>query len=71
MKAPVLLLLGEDDLHMLPSQERGYYQVLEGKERVVDILVFPKEMYPIYGVEAARVSFKAGWDWFQVFTMGN
>ena len=71
VKAPVLLLLGEDDLRVPPSQGRGYYHVLKGKGRVVDMLVFPKETHPIDGVEAARVSFEAGRDWFRAFTVGN
>lgn len=67
VKAPVLLLLGEDDLRVPPTQGKGYYHVLKGKGRVVDMLVFPKETHPIDGVEAARVSFEAGRDWFLAF----
>lgn len=68
VKTPVLLLLGEDDLRVPPTQGKGYYHVLKGKGRRVDMLVFPKETHPIDGVEAARVSFEAGRDWFRAFT---
>ena len=68
VKTPVLVLLGEDDLRVPPTQGRGYYHVLKGKGRVVEMLVFPKETRPIDGVEVARVSFEAGWDWFRAFT---
>ncbi|KAG9308650.1 Alpha/Beta hydrolase protein [Chiua virens] len=71
VKAPVLLLLGEDDLRVPPTQGRGYYHVLKGRGRVVEMLVFPKETHPIDGVEAARVSFEAGRDWFRAFTQAN
>lgn len=68
VKAPVLILLGEDDLRVPPTQGRGYYHVLKGMGRVVELLVFPKETHPIDGVEAARVAFEAGRDWFRTFT---
>ena len=71
VKTPVLVLLGEDDLRVPPTQGRGYYHVLKGKGRVVELLVFPKETHPIDGVEAARVSFEAGRDWFRAFTEGK
>ena len=68
VKTPVLMLLGDDDLHVPPTQGRGYYHALKGRRRVAEMLVFPKETHPIDGVEAARVSFEAGRDWFQAFT---
>ena len=71
VKAPVLVLLGEDDLRVPPTQGRGYYHVLKGKGRVVEMLVFPKETHPIDGVEAARVAFETGRDWFRAFTEGK
>ncbi|KAH0833856.1 Alpha/Beta hydrolase protein [Lanmaoa asiatica] len=71
VKTPVLIMLGEDDLRVPPTQGKGYYHVLKGKGRVVEMLVFPKETHPIDGVEAARVSFEAGRDWFRAFTPGK
>ncbi|KAF8438494.1 Alpha/Beta hydrolase protein [Boletus edulis BED1] len=71
VKTPVLLLLGEDDLRVPPTQGRGYYHALKGRGRVVDMLVFPKETHSIDGVEAARVSFEAGRDWLRAFTEGK
>ncbi|KIJ18026.1 hypothetical protein PAXINDRAFT_9112, partial [Paxillus involutus ATCC 200175] len=68
VKTPVLLLVGEDDLRVPPTQGKGYYHALKGRERVVEMLTFPKETHPIDGVEAARVSFEAARDWFRAFT---
>ncbi|KAH7882100.1 Alpha/Beta hydrolase protein [Phlebopus sp. FC_14] len=68
VKTPVLLLIGEDDLRVPPTQGKGYYHALKGRHRVAEMLVFPKETHPIDGVEAARVAFEAGRDWFRVFS---
>ncbi|KAF9228216.1 alpha/beta-hydrolase [Gyrodon lividus] len=67
VKTPVLLLIGEDDLRVPPTQGKVYYHALKGRGRVVEMLTFPKETHPIDGVEAARVSFEAGRDWFRAF----
>ncbi|KIK91169.1 hypothetical protein PAXRUDRAFT_831063 [Paxillus rubicundulus Ve08.2h10] len=68
VETPVLLLVGEDDLRVPPTQSKGYYHALKGRECVVEMLMFPKETHPIDGVEAACVSFEAGRDWFRAFT---
>jgi dipeptidyl aminopeptidase/acylaminoacyl peptidase len=68
VETPVLLLVGEDDLRVPPTQGKGYYHALKGRERVIEMLTFPKETHPIDGVEAARVSFEAARDWFRAFT---
>ncbi|KIJ61731.1 hypothetical protein HYDPIDRAFT_95961 [Hydnomerulius pinastri MD-312] len=65
---PVLLLIGEDDLRVPPTQGKGYYHALKGRGKTVEMLMFPKETHPIDGVEAARISFEAGRDWFRAFT---
>ncbi|KAJ8590553.1 alpha/beta-hydrolase [Rhizopogon salebrosus TDB-379] len=67
VRAPVLLLLGEDDLRVVPTQGMRFYHALKGREKSVDMLTFPKETHPLEGVEAARVSWEAGRDWFKAF----
>ncbi|KIM65541.1 hypothetical protein SCLCIDRAFT_22710 [Scleroderma citrinum Foug A] len=65
---PVLLLIGEDDLRVPPSQGKGFYHALKGRGSVpVEMLVFPKESHPLEGVEAARVVVEATKDWFRRF----
>ncbi|KAG0694260.1 Alpha/Beta hydrolase protein [Suillus ampliporus] len=67
VRAPVLLLLGEDDLRAVPTQGMRFYHALKGRDRRVEMLMFPKETHPLDGVEAARVSWEAGRDWFKAF----
>lgn len=67
VRAPVLLLLGEDDLRVVPTQGMRFYHALKGRGGRVEMLVFPKETHPLEGVEAARVSWEAGRDWFKTF----
>ncbi|KAG1834331.1 hypothetical protein DFJ58DRAFT_908669 [Suillus subalutaceus] len=56
VRAPVLLLIGEDDLRVVPAQGLRYYHALKGRER---------RTHPLDGIEAARVSWEAGRDWFK------
>jgi acylaminoacyl-peptidase len=65
VRAPVLLLIGEDDLRVVPAQGLRFYHALKGRERRVEMLWFKGETHPIDGVEAARVSWEAGRDWFK------
>ncbi|KAG2113986.1 Alpha/Beta hydrolase protein [Suillus cothurnatus] len=65
IRAPVLLLIGEDDLRVVPAQGLRFYHALKGRERRVEMLWFKGETHPIDGVEAARVSWEAGRDWFK------
>jgi acylaminoacyl-peptidase len=65
IRAPVLLLIGEDDLRAVPAQGLRLYHALKGRERRVEMLWFKGETHPLDGVEAARVSWEAGRDWFK------
>ncbi|KAG1801305.1 Alpha/Beta hydrolase protein [Suillus variegatus] len=56
--APVLILIGEDDLRVVPGQGIGFYHAIKGRG-TVEVLSFPGESHGIDGVEAARVSFEA------------
>ncbi|KAG1902336.1 Alpha/Beta hydrolase protein [Suillus fuscotomentosus] len=65
VRAPVLLLIGEDDLRVGPAQGLRFYHALKGRERRVEMLWFKGEMHLLNGIEAARVSLEAGRDWFK------
>ncbi|KAG1810395.1 Alpha/Beta hydrolase protein [Suillus plorans] len=81
--APVLILIGEDDLRVVPGQGIGFYHAIKGRGEVrtgtekettkgtVEVLSFPGESHGIDGVEAARVSFEATRDWFKAFGEGG
>ena len=62
--APVMLLLGEQDQRVPPSQGRNFYHFLKGKGNVVDMLCFPGNGHGLDKVEAMRVSFEVVRDWF-------
>lgn len=72
VKTPVLLLIGAADLRVSPTQGIGYYHALKGYEEKplgdakskVEMLVFEGENHALDGVEAARVVWEAGRDWF-------
>lgn len=63
VRAPVLLLVGEDDQRAAPTQAINYYHALKGRGKAVDMFCFPKESHPLDGVEAAKISWEAGRDW--------
>ncbi|KAG2146235.1 Alpha/Beta hydrolase protein [Suillus clintonianus] len=65
VRAPVLLLIGEDDLRAVPAQGLRFYHALKGRERSVEMLWFKGESHSLDGVEVARVSWEAGRDWFK------
>lgn len=64
--ANVLLLLGEADLRVSPTNSLTYYHALKGRGKVVEMLAFPKESHPLDGVEASKISWEATRDWFDV-----
>lgn len=68
VKTPLLLLIGLSDNRVAPSQGIGYYHALKGRNKTVDILTFPKDSHPLEGVEAAKISYSAGRDWFARFS---
>jgi acylaminoacyl-peptidase len=64
VRAKVLLLLGEVDLRVAPTNSLTYYHALKGRDKVVEMLAFPKDSHPLDSVEASRISWEAGRDWF-------
>ncbi|KAF8837150.1 alpha/beta-hydrolase [Paxillus ammoniavirescens] len=67
VRTPVLLLVGEDDRRVPPTQGKNYFHALKGRGRQVDMLTFPGEAHAIEGVEAVRIGYKAGRDWFRMY----
>ena len=70
MTVPVLLLIGTSDRRVAPSQGIGLYHALKARyasmepEGRVEMLMFEGEGHLLDGVEALRVWFEAGRDWF-------
>ncbi|TFK73084.1 alpha/beta-hydrolase [Pluteus cervinus] len=63
---PVLLLMGGVDLRVTPAtQGIPFYHALKGRGVVTDMLVFEGDSHPLEGVEAGRVGWEAGRDWFK------
>ena len=64
VKTPVLLLVGLADRRVAPTHSIEYYHALTARGQVVELLMFEGESHPLDGVEAARVCWEAGRDWF-------
>ncbi|PFH52427.1 hypothetical protein AMATHDRAFT_74219 [Amanita thiersii Skay4041] len=62
---PVLLFVGSADLRVSPTQGMGYYHLLKGAGKKVEMLIFEGEGHPLEGVEAAKVGCEAIMDWFK------
>jgi dipeptidyl aminopeptidase/acylaminoacyl peptidase len=62
--ANVLLLLGEADLRVAPTQSLTYYHALKGRGKAVEMLAFPKESHLLNGVETSKICWEATRDWF-------
>lgn len=66
VKAKVLLHMGVVDLRVAPTNALGYYHALKGREKVVEMLAFPKDSHPLDGVETARICWESARDWFDL-----
>ncbi|EIW81417.1 alpha beta-hydrolase [Coniophora puteana RWD-64-598 SS2] len=65
VRAPVLIMLGEEDKRMPPLVHgKEYYHALKGRGKVVEMLMFPGQGHTLDGVEATRVGWEATRDWF-------
>ena len=69
VKAPVLLLTGEMDQRVPPSQSKNYYYALKGRGKEVELLMFPGNGHALDSVEAELVGWEASRDWFAKFAM--
>jgi dipeptidyl aminopeptidase/acylaminoacyl peptidase len=65
VRAPVLLLMGDVDQRVPPSQGRDYYHTLKALGKEVEMLWFPENNHALDKVEAERVSWEAQWEWFE------
>ncbi|RMX52916.1 hypothetical protein pdam_00010942 [Pocillopora damicornis] len=64
VKTPILIMLGEDDLRVPPSQGRKYYKVLKAQGTKTRLLSYPDNNHPISKVEAESDSFINMARWF-------
>ncbi|KAJ4480865.1 Alpha/Beta hydrolase protein [Lentinula aciculospora] len=71
--ASVLLLVGEADQRVAPTQGIGYYHALKALRTDspddVEMLVFPGEGHSLEGVEASKVSWLRIAEWFRRVTI--
>ena len=65
VRAAVLLLVGDVDQRVPPSQGRDYYHALKARGKDVEMLWFPENNHALDKVEAERVSWEAQWEWFE------
>jgi dipeptidyl aminopeptidase/acylaminoacyl peptidase len=64
VQAHVLLLIGEDDRRVPPSQGRNYYHALKGRGKSVDMLWFPGKGHALDHVETSKMVFESVRDLF-------
>ncbi|GAW06731.1 alpha beta-hydrolase [Lentinula edodes] len=67
--ASVLLLIGDSDQRVAPTQGIGYYHALKALRTDspddIEIMVFPGEGHPLEGVEASKVVWLRTVEWFR------
>ncbi|KLO07772.1 alpha/beta-hydrolase [Schizopora paradoxa] len=67
VQAPVLLLIGEQDQRVPPSQGKNYYHALRQRKKIADMLYFPGNGHSLEQVESSRLAFEAAVYWFGKF----
>ena len=67
VKAPVLLLVGDIDQRVPPSQSKIYYHALKGRGKEVEMLMFPGDGHSLDSVETELVSWETIRNWFVRF----
>lgn len=67
VETPVLLLMGDKDQRVPPTQGRNYFHALKGRGKTVEMLWFPGEGHGLDSVEAGRACWEAARDWFDKF----
>ncbi|KII84157.1 hypothetical protein PLICRDRAFT_57993 [Plicaturopsis crispa FD-325 SS-3] len=65
VRARVLLLIGEVDQRVAPTQGINYYHALKGRGKPVEMLCFPGDSHTLDSVEAAFIGWRASFDWFE------
>jgi len=66
-RAPVLLLIGDNDRRVPNSQAKNYFYALKGRGREVEILLFPGNGHSLDTVEAELVGWESARNWFERF----
>ncbi|KAF9232903.1 Alpha/Beta hydrolase protein [Melanogaster broomeanus] len=66
VRTPVLVIIGEGDRRVPPTQGKNYFHALKGRGREVEMLTFPGEEHAFEGVEACRIGYEAMRDWFGI-----
>ncbi|KAJ3762531.1 Alpha/Beta hydrolase protein [Lentinula raphanica] len=74
--ASVLLLIGDSDQRVAPTQGIGYYHALKALRAAeasngVDMLMFPGESHPLEGVEASKTVWLSTAEWFARGSLNN
>ena len=64
VKAPLLFMLGLDDLRVPPAQSVEYVHALQGLGKKVKVLAYPKNNHPIAAVDAEADCFVNMAKWF-------
>ncbi len=64
VRTPTLLLLGDQDARVSPTQGKSFYHALKGRGRDVEMLMFKGDSHPLESVEAQQVYFEATRDLF-------
>ena len=67
IKAPILLLTGEIDQRVPPSQSKNFYHALKGRGKEVEMLMFPGNGHSLDSVEGELVGWEANRDWYARF----
>jgi dipeptidyl aminopeptidase/acylaminoacyl peptidase len=70
IQAPILLLIGEIDQRVPPSQSKNFYYALKGRGKEVEMLVFPGNGHALDSVEGELVGWEANRNWFARFVKG-
>ena len=71
VRASVLLLIGDKDQRVAPSQGKNYYHALKGRGKKVQMLCFKDDCHPIDSVEGLRVTYEASKRLFKSVTTSN
>ncbi|KAI0791089.1 alpha beta-hydrolase [Abortiporus biennis] len=71
VQIPVLLLLGEIDERVSPTQAKGYYHALKARGQDVEMLCFSEDGHPLESVEAQLISFQSSRDLFSKWVKRN
>lgn len=67
VKAPVLLLIGDKDARVPPTQGKLYHKLLRAHGKVSKLLLYPDDCHPLGGVETSADMFMNMCKWFYTY----